>query len=260
MAMWYLAVDMQLFILSPIFIVLLYYYRYVGLMVMALAMVLATTGIGVQAGIHDDYYANMAIHVADNVDQGNHLYLLPHYRVNTYLIGILLGYIFYKKYWLTNLSINKWLTLLIYVVLWVVAIALCATAMFGAYKDDDFSTFQTTIYLMFNGPTWSIGLSIIIYICNTGYGGVVNSYLSWSLWEPLAKMSYGVYLCHMVVIAIMLSTFQSTLILTDYVYAVMCVFVVVTSFAFSGLTFVCLELPISKVVSLCFKLFGAQGR
>ena len=64
--------------------------------------------------------------------------------------------------------------------------------MFGAYNDDEFSKFQTVMYLMLNGPAWSIGLSIIIYICNTGYGGVVNSYLSWSVWEPLAKMIFGV--------------------------------------------------------------------
>jgi len=83
----------------------------------------------------------------------------------------------------------------IYVVLWVVAIVLCTTAMFSAYKDDELSKFQTVTYLMFSGPAWSIGLSIIIYICKTGYGGVVDSYLSWSVWEPLAKMTYGAYTC-----------------------------------------------------------------
>jgi len=257
---WYLFVDMQLYILSPIIILLLYHYRYVGLMMMALVMIGVTTGIGLQAGMNDDYRANLILHQFEYIEPINDLYGMPHYRVNTYLIGILLGYIFYKKYWLTNLSINKCLTLLIYVVLWVAAIVLCTTTMFGAYKDDDFSKFQTVIYLMFNGPAWSTGLSIMIYICNTGYGGVVNSYLSWSVWEPLAKLSYGVYLCHVIVISIMFSTFQSTLISTDYVYAIMCVFTMVTSFACSAVTFVCLELPISKVVSLGFKLFGVEDR
>ena len=46
--------------------------------------------------------------------------------------GILLGYI--KGYWITNLFIKKWLKLLIYIVLWVMAIILCATAMLGTYK------------------------------------------------------------------------------------------------------------------------------
>ena len=256
---WYLFVDMQLYILSPIIILLLYHYQYIGLMVISLVMIGATTAVGVQAGVNDDYHANVAVH-PENIDQATDLYMKPHYRVNTYLIGILLGYIFYKKYWITNLSINKWLKLLIYVLLWVAAIILCTTTMFGAYNDDEFSKFQTIMYLMFNGPAWSIGLSIIIYICNTGYGGVVNSYLSWSVWEPLAKMTFGVYLCHIIIISMMFSTFQSTLILTDYILAILCVFVVVTSFAWSGVTFVFLELPVSKVVSLCFKLFGMENR
>ena len=91
---------MQLYILSPIIILLLYHYWYIGLMVISLAMIGATTAIGVQAGVSDDYYANMVAH-PENIDQTTDLYMKPHYRVNTYLIGILLGYIFYKKYWIT---------------------------------------------------------------------------------------------------------------------------------------------------------------
>jgi len=111
---WYLFVDMQLFIFSPIIILLLYHYQYVGLLVISLSMIGATTAIGVQAGVNDDYYANMALHAQLISKQLKDLYLKPHYRVNTYLIGILLGYVFYKKYWITNLSISKWLKLLIY--------------------------------------------------------------------------------------------------------------------------------------------------
>ena len=48
---------------------------------------------------------------------------------------------------------------------------------------------------MFSGLAWSIGISIIIF-CNTGYGGVVNSVLSWPGWDPLVRLSYGVYLLH----------------------------------------------------------------
>ena len=250
---WYLFVDMSLYILSPIIILLLYHYRYIGLMVIALAMIGATTAFGVQAGVND-------YHVVFDRMMMTDLYMKPHYRVNTYLIGILLGYIFYKKYWITNLSIDKWLKLLIYIILWVMAIILCTTTMFGIYKQSEFSQFQNVTYMMFNGAAWSIGLSIIIYICNTGYGGVVNSYLSWSVWEPLAKMTFGVYLCHTFILSIMLGTFQSTLILTDYIYAILCVFAVVISFVWSSVTFVFWELPISKVVVLCTKLLGTEGR
>ncbi|XP_065918694.1 nose resistant to fluoxetine protein 6-like [Dysidea avara] len=256
---WYLFVDMQLFILSPIIILLLYHYRHVGLMVISLVMIGATTAIGIQAGVNGNYHANTGKH-SEDTNETTYLYLKPHYRINTYLIGILLGYIFYKKYWITNLSISKWLQLLIYMLLWVATIVLCTTTMFGAYKETEFGDFQTVLYLMFNGPAWSIGLSILIYICNTGYGGVVNSYLSWSIWEPLAKLTFGAYLSHIILILIVYGTLQSTLILTDFVYAIFCVFAVVITFAWSSVTFVFLEFPISKVVSLCFTLFGLEGR
>ena len=82
------------------------------------------------------------------------------------------------------------------ILLWVVGIMLCLVTMFGTYGEYSFayhfSDLENMMFLMFSGLAWSIGIAIIIYICNTGYGGVVNSFLSWPGWEPLTKLSYGV--------------------------------------------------------------------
>ena len=46
-----------------------------------------------------------------------------------------------------------------------------------------------------------------------GYGGVVNSFLSWSFWAPLSRLTYSCYLIHIDVIlmfgASVLSSFPS---------------------------------------------------
>jgi len=114
---WYLFVDKQLYILFPFILLLLvaifYHYRYVGLMVMSLVLIGATTGLGIQAGVND-YNANLIILLFIFHIISLHIYTANLTRVNTYLVGMPLGYIFYKKYWITDLSINK---LLIYIVL-----------------------------------------------------------------------------------------------------------------------------------------------
>ena len=186
------------------------------------------------------------------------------YRANSYLTGILLGYILYKKYDISTLQIanhSKWL---IYALLWIIGIVLCLVTMFGIYPEYNFvhhfSDMENVIYLMFSGLGWSIGIAIIIYICNTGYGGAVNSFFSMSGWEPLVKLSYGVALCNPLVLFYILGTLQSSLKFTDTVYAMIAVFTIILSYAVSVITAVLVEQPIVNVVSLCFKLAGIKAR
>ena len=41
---------------------------------------------------------------------------------------------------------------------------------------------------------WSLAMSFIIYACVTSYGGFVNEFFSWKVWQPLSKLSFCAYL------------------------------------------------------------------
>ena len=123
-----------------------------------------------------------------------------------------------------------------------------------------YNTSENTVILMLSGLAWSIGIAIIIYICNTGYGGVVNSFLFWPGWEPFVKLSYGVALCHEMVTYFVLGTLQFGMKHTDTVFAMIIVFIVVLSYSISAIMAVLVEQPIFNVVSLCFKLAGIETR
>lgn len=56
---------------------------------------------------------------------------------------------------------------------------------------------------------WSICLSYIIFACAHDSGGPVNRFLSLPIWQPLAKLSYAVYLDHYLVIAITTATLKT---------------------------------------------------
>ena len=61
--------------------------------------------------------------------------------------------------------------------------------IFGTYGEYcftyRFSDLKNVMFLMFTGLEWSMDIAIIIYVINnTGYGGVVNSFISWPGWEP----------------------------------------------------------------------------
>ena len=259
---WHISAEVHLFVFSPIFIVLLYRSCYIGLIAVGTMMLGATTLVGYLAATNGYWvglYYNPQV-----LDQISYLHCQTFYRINSYLTGILLGYVLYKKFSIAALPIAKYLKQLIYILLWIIAIVLCFVTLYAPYLEYSllyhYSQFENTIILMFSGLVWSIGIAIIIYICNTGYGGVVNSFLSWPGWEPLVKLSYGVALCHEMVIFFVAGTLQSGLKHTDTVYAMMLVFTMVLSYSVSAITAVFVERPIFNVVSLCFKLAGIETR
>ena len=184
---WHISADMQLFILSPIFIVLLYHVPYAGLAAVGIAMTAATTTVGYIASANG-YWAAI-FYDPQRLQQIIRIHFQPFYRVNMYFTGILLGYILYKKYNIATLPIANYSKWLIYSLLWVIAIMSYLFRIFATYGVYNFiyhfSDIENVTFLMFAGLGWSIGIAIIIYICNTGYGGVVNSFLSWPGWEPL---------------------------------------------------------------------------
>ena len=258
---WHISADMQLFIFSPIFISLLYHVQYVGLAAVAITMIAATATVGYVSAANGYWAAQY--YDPQLLQQVIRLHVKPFYRINMYFTGILLGYILYKKYNIATLPIANYSKRLIYALLWIIAIALCFVRIFGTYRVYNFtyhfSDLENVIFLMFSGLALSIGIAIIIYICNTGYGGVVNSFLSWPGWEPLVKLSYGVALCHILVLCYILGTLQSSLKYTGTVYAMLAVFTIISSYAVSAITAVFVEQPIFNVLSLWFKSAGKEA-
>ena len=82
---------------------------------------------------------------------------------------------------------------------------------------------------------------------------------AWPGWDPLGRLSYGVYLLHVLVIFFILGSLQSSLIFTDTVYIMFCLFTIVVSFSLSVVLTLTVEIPISKIVLLCFKMAGIES-
>lgn len=43
---------------------------------------------------------------------------------------------------------------------------------------------------------WTFGSALLIYLCATERGGPINDFLSMPVWQPLAKLSFSMYLIH----------------------------------------------------------------
>lgn len=71
-------------------------------------------------------------------------------------------------------------------------------------------------YSALSKPAWGLALAWIIIVrawrldrviphitfqsCYYGYGGPINSFMSWSIWIPLGRLSYSSYLIHLMIV------------------------------------------------------------
>lgn len=81
---------------------------------------------------------------------------------------------------------------------WVVSISLLLAANLAMYPlsqvENNPSIMDDALYNVFSRLLWAIALSYIIFACVHGYGGPGNWFLSLKIWQPIARLSYSMYL------------------------------------------------------------------
>lgn len=70
---------------------------------------------------------------------------------------------------------------------------------------------EFAFYDAYSRVFWSIALCYIIFTCVHGHGGLINKFLSHPLWQPLSRLSYSIYLLHLVVMMITTASIKSPL-------------------------------------------------
>ena len=97
--------------------------------------------------------------------------------------------------------------------MWTIAFIAAWEAVFGIshlrrgnkLKFPKWSRFDAGVYEMLAKSAWSFGIGWVALSCAKGSGGpfglgMVNKFLSWGVFQPLAKISYMMYLLHISII------------------------------------------------------------
>uniref|UniRef100_B3P8H1 GG12421 n=1 Tax=Drosophila erecta TaxID=7220 RepID=B3P8H1_DROER len=195
---WYLAVDMQLFIISPILLIALYKWGKKAAAGIAVLVVLLSGCLFATQMVN---HYSMLIKNNDGDDEvaNKKLYLATHTHAAPWLIGFLFGYFLYtnreKKFQLSRPTV--WIG-------WLLSLALLFTSIFALYPASmwnapPLSTLEESLYYTLTRLAWPLAICWIIFACMQGYGGLANSFLSTPLWQPLSRLSYSVYIWHMFV-------------------------------------------------------------
>ena len=255
---WYLSDIMQFFIISPIFLLLLYYFWKIGLVTIGGTMLASIGILGTLAGI-PNYKANLYQGAEAGDSTMATIYEKPYCRINAYLIGIILGLVLHKMWRVT--FINLWIRICFYGIIWVIAIGCCLIIVFGEYKTwqgHPFSKAENVMYFMFSRTVFSIGIALMIYACHNGFGGIINKFLSCSYWIPLSHLTYMAYLFNTIVITLMYNTMRFRFIYTDWFLIILFTAAVILTYSVAFIVAVTVEYPIANVENAVYKFTGMK--
>ena len=266
---WYLANDMQFFIISPGVLLLMVYiekkfnghtksvlYNFFIITLMCLLSMFIT---GIITGAYDIPALLTAAMLPGNprMKQSNmimeRIYLKPYCRITPYLVGIFLGYLFSR-----NITFNGKRTKVIYAIGWILAIVFALLVVYGpwhVFKENGtfFNDSENIMYSACYRFVWSCAVAWVIYACHNEAGGLVNSFLSWKVWIPLSRLTYGGYLLHLVVMIFWMYTqevpghYQVSIAIFDFIS------ITIISYASAFVLAVCVEYPILNLERRLFK-------
>nr|KAG5706680.1 hypothetical protein BaRGS_005750 [Batillaria attramentaria] len=197
---WYLANDMQFYLLSPLIFVPFFYSAWLGGLSAGAFLLATSITPGVLTSIkHFQPSTTAAVDepIEPGADYMNEYYIKPYCRMGPYIVGLIAGYLLYRCG--TKIRMHK----VVVVVGWLAATGIAVSSLFGLYDATKFTdrepmeVWQSALYNALGRTAWSISVAWVIIACVWGYGGFVNTILSWGALVPLSRLTYCIYLIHM---------------------------------------------------------------
>ncbi|GBM54713.1 Nose resistant to fluoxetine protein 6 [Araneus ventricosus] len=193
---WYLATDMQMYLVTPLILIPLYRsikYGFISMGAFLFATIVTTAVITAVNHYPAIPYMNNILPAELVNDYYKNVYIKTYCRMGPYIIGIAVGYLFLHK---KELILSKR----------TVAALWCATIALGLI----------IIYLMCQPiKVYSLMLKQQhTVLCSIYVGSIVNSILSCSLFVPLSRLTYCAYLIHPVVMNVYYGSTETAVMFT----------------------------------------------
>ncbi|XP_035698599.1 nose resistant to fluoxetine protein 6-like [Branchiostoma floridae] len=241
---WYLANDMQFFAIGVPLVYILYRWQIFGMAVqlaILLASFLTTAGITL--------YFEMEAPLGDG-----RYYFRPYCRIGPYLVGLAVGWLMVKIKGKQTRSVTVSLLMILG---WLVAAASAVAVLYpthGQYLGATLHTLSANaLYLTVHRTVWAMALAWVVVACHYGYGGVVNTILSWDGWVPLSRLTFCTYLMHVPVVFAFYFTMEVPIHYSTFTMIYFFLGHLALSFGMGFLVSVAVESPLMGVEKVVFK-------
>ncbi|KAG5870003.1 hypothetical protein JTB14_018075 [Gonioctena quinquepunctata] len=190
---WYLAVDMQCYVIAAVIMIFLKKWNRITLS--AIGGLIFMSAI---ASFWISYaYALPTIRVYTTPVSQNYLkyYLSPtHTRCGPYLIGMICGYFIYNMK--TNSDRKYNLSIFSKLLCWLTILTMQGICIFLPAQLSEDTVLENAFFNPIHRMVWSTAVCSIILLCETNNADFVNKFLSHPLFQVVARLSYCAYIVH----------------------------------------------------------------
>ncbi|GFU10858.1 nose resistant to fluoxetine protein 6 [Trichonephila clavipes] len=174
---WYLANDMQFYVISPLFLATLFRWPKIGYSMIALFLSIAFISNFVLTYEYNLFTGlGNIIELADNIadfmprwmDFFDKLYVKPYTRISPYLVGIIVAYYLFRR----KQSNARKLNLITLTIGWIAASSMTLACIFGLYHHKQ-TIIEASFYNALNRTCFACGLAWVMFVCIIGQGGSI---------------------------------------------------------------------------------------
>eukprot|EP01063_Lacrimia_lanifica_P017458 TRINITY_DN24542_c0_g1_i1.p1 TRINITY_DN24542_c0_g1~~TRINITY_DN24542_c0_g1_i1.p1 ORF type:complete len:742 (+),score=293.26 TRINITY_DN24542_c0_g1_i1:48-2273(+) len=253
---WYLAVDTQFLILGSILMV--------GYIYAPKASLAVTAALGVMSLVFVADYVTKPI---EFFNMGMYNYNKPYIRPMPYLMGMVCGWAVAEHMEAVKRITASWKVRLACYLTSAALMVGCMTLAWAAMRQQDLPEYAWTVwearlYQLAYHTFWGMGLSMLTMCWVAGHGGAVKGFLSHPIFEPMGRVTFGVYLIHpMVQLILGVGLNQGPAIhYTDLWYMVMFVSSWVGAYLAGTICFLFIERPTGSLYGYALKAAMGGGR
>ncbi|XP_060663059.1 uncharacterized protein LOC132796048 [Drosophila nasuta] len=238
---WYMANDMQFYVMGSLLLALSRKY----FKAVALALIVFLISSWSIAGIISlqHHYTHKVSLPFESFD---FLYDKPWQRVGPYIVGMFTGYALYKVK--TPPKISRRLNLS----LWSLSLGILLVVVFGVWEGE-LSAVNTAFYVGVGHTAFGCGLVWIVMSCCWGMAPMVNAILSYRVLWPLSRLTYCAYLIHPIIMFICSSHMSGTVHLNNPMILTTFLGNAVVSFGSAFVISALFEAPVIRILKICFK-------
>ncbi|XP_028401905.1 nose resistant to fluoxetine protein 6-like [Dendronephthya gigantea] len=256
---WYLAADMQFFVISPIFLFIAKRYQ-IRLLICMVGVVILASIITTASLIADKNLQPFGMPATSNLrvvlgssKYFEDVYVKPYCRIPPYVIGMVMGYFIYK-YFSTRFQLKRKFI----AILWMLAVCVALADIYAPYstvKENPriWSKGENIVYGSLRWTIWSFCISWLIFACHYNYAGPVKILLAAKFWIPLSRINYAAFIIHFTVLNVFTYNIEVPIHYTIFTLVSCYLTALVLSYAFAFILTVVVEFPCANLEALVWK-------
>ncbi|VDM46696.1 unnamed protein product [Toxocara canis] len=263
---WYIGTEFTFFAISPIFLLSLKWSPIFGIFLAVVTIAVSSISLAVKT-LRYNFPPTLFLFLTpkrfnqDSMLHQTQIYVKPQYRIGSYLVGLITGYILSTYEESTEGEKQAKPSKRFVCIGWIVCAVTGLWPIYGTLpclQGWNWPTYHIA-FAALHRISFALSISWIIYACQRGLAGWLNNFLSMRIFLPLSAACYTLYLGHVFAIfaIYMSSSFPipyegfATLISYYWKHLLLCYFV-------AGALMLCIEMPAVQIVKILLGSMSEQ--